>query len=138
MLFVRHLVCLGAVALFMWLFKDRSYCTKSSCPATSVLGKCIPCDMLVFSVLLCHLRHTITERISKYVILYTGLQKTSFLVQEYQTFYGSSFNLLCMALFACYEEYITASTRKTVVISHCLMPIFISGTSTQENKVFFL
>lgn len=123
---------LGAVGLFVWLFKDRSYCThtKSSCPATSVLGKCIPCEVLVFSVLLCHLRYAVTERITRYVILYTGLQKPSFLVQEYQTFCGSSFNLLCMTLFV-----ITASTRKTVVISHCLMPIFISGTSTQENKV---
>lgn len=41
--------------------------------------------------------------------------------KEYHTFYVSSFNLLCMTLFACSEEYATASIRKTSVILHCLM-----------------
>lgn len=61
--------------------------------------------------------------------------------QAYKTivfwyFCGSYFNFLCMTLFACSEEYRTTSTRKTVVILHSLMLVFISGTSTQENNFF--
>jgi len=87
--------------------------------------------MLVF-VFLWHLGHTVTERITRYVILYTGLQNNSFLVQEYHTFCGSSFNLLCVTLFACSDSFY----EKTVFILHCLMLIFTSGTITQENNFF--
>lgn len=119
------------------LKRDPILDVLKSWPATSVLGKCILFSMLVFFVLLCHLRHTVTETITRYVILYTGLQNNSFLVQEYHTFCGRSFNLQCMTLFACSEEYVTASTRKPVVILHRLMLIFISATSTQESNFSF-
>lgn len=66
----------------------------------------------------------------------TQAYKPTVLVQEYHTFYGGSFHLLCMTLFASCEAYVTASIRKTVVILHCLMLVFIPGTSAQENNFF--
>lgn len=50
--------CCGVVHVAV-LFKDWPHfrCAKRSCPATSVLDKCVLFSMLVF-VLLCHLRHS--------------------------------------------------------------------------------
>lgn len=54
--------CCGVVHVAV-LFKDWPHfrCAKRSCPATSVLGKCVLFSMLIFFVLLCHLRHSHRE-----------------------------------------------------------------------------